>query len=124
MANWSQCEEFPKRKLRKGETVRNRNTSTETNKTSKHRSPQISPSQLPSRALRIKTVLPELRLPPKKPPQQRKKEISTSLEIRCSVCYCQHLSGGRSREEEREEGVPASQKNKWCPLAVANGQGR
>ncbi|GFX00313.1 vitellogenin [Trichonephila clavipes] len=35
MANWSQCEEFPKRKLRKGETIRNRNTSTETNKTSK-----------------------------------------------------------------------------------------
>ncbi|GFT48554.1 hypothetical protein TNCV_2783391 [Trichonephila clavipes] len=28
----------------------------------------------------------------------------------------------RSRAEEREE-VPASQKNKWCPLAVANGQG-
>ncbi|GFT18852.1 uncharacterized protein TNCV_1671901 [Trichonephila clavipes] len=84
MANWSQCEEFPKRKLRKGETVRNRNTSTETNKTSKHRSPQTSPSQLPSRALQIKTVLPELRLPPKKPPQQRKKimEMTSDLKTR------------------------------------------
>ncbi|GFV63956.1 hypothetical protein TNCV_1790321 [Trichonephila clavipes] len=71
MANWSQCEEFPKRKLRKGETIRNRNTSTESNKTSK-RSPQISPSQLPSRALRNKNLLPELRPPLKKPLQSTK----------------------------------------------------
>ncbi|GFT65799.1 uncharacterized protein TNCV_729341 [Trichonephila clavipes] len=42
MANWSQCEEFPKRKLRKGETIRNRNTSTETNKTSKKVTPNLS----------------------------------------------------------------------------------
>ncbi|GFU89347.1 nucleic-acid-binding protein from transposon X-element [Trichonephila clavipes] len=34
MANWSQCEEFPKRKSKKGETVRNRNTITETSKPS------------------------------------------------------------------------------------------
>ncbi|GFU47344.1 nucleic-acid-binding protein from transposon X-element [Trichonephila clavipes] len=42
MANWSQCEEFPKRKLRKGETIRNRNTSTESNKTSKKVTPNLS----------------------------------------------------------------------------------
>ncbi|GFW49837.1 nucleic-acid-binding protein from transposon X-element [Trichonephila clavipes] len=42
MANWSQCEEFPKRKPRKGETIRNRNTSTETNKTSKQVTPNLS----------------------------------------------------------------------------------
>ncbi|GFU10339.1 transposable element Tcb1 transposase [Trichonephila clavipes] len=42
MANWSQCEEFPKRKLRKGETIRNRNTSTETNKTLKKVTPNLS----------------------------------------------------------------------------------
>ncbi|GFU98522.1 hypothetical protein TNCV_3653531 [Trichonephila clavipes] len=35
MANWSQCEEFPKRKPKKGETIRNRNTSTITSKPSK-----------------------------------------------------------------------------------------
>ncbi|GFX83722.1 hypothetical protein TNCV_349861 [Trichonephila clavipes] len=42
MANWSQCEEFPKRKPRKGETIRNRNTSTESNKTSKKVTPNLS----------------------------------------------------------------------------------
>ncbi|GFV61431.1 nucleic-acid-binding protein from transposon X-element [Trichonephila clavipes] len=42
MANWSQCEEFPKRKLKKGETIRNRNTSTESNKTSKKVTPNLS----------------------------------------------------------------------------------
>ncbi|GFU80987.1 nucleic-acid-binding protein from transposon X-element [Trichonephila clavipes] len=42
MANWSQCEEFPKRKLRKGEKIRNRNTSTEINKTSKKVTPNLS----------------------------------------------------------------------------------
>ncbi|GFW02813.1 hypothetical protein TNCV_3732131 [Trichonephila clavipes] len=35
MANWSQCEEFPKRKPKKGETIHNRNTITEINKPSK-----------------------------------------------------------------------------------------
>ncbi|GFV18527.1 uncharacterized protein TNCV_2871601 [Trichonephila clavipes] len=42
MANWSQSEEFPKRKPRKGETIRNRNTSTESNKTSKKVTPNLS----------------------------------------------------------------------------------
>ncbi|GFT45113.1 nucleic-acid-binding protein from transposon X-element [Trichonephila clavipes] len=42
MANWSQCEEFPKRKPKKGETVRNRNTITETNKPSKPVTPNLS----------------------------------------------------------------------------------
>ncbi|GFV82546.1 hypothetical protein TNCV_3983361 [Trichonephila clavipes] len=42
MANWSQCEEFPKRKPRKGETIRNRNTPTETSKTSKQVTPNLS----------------------------------------------------------------------------------
>ncbi|GFY23026.1 nucleic-acid-binding protein from transposon X-element [Trichonephila clavipes] len=42
MANWSQCEEFPKRKPRKGETTRNSNTSTESNKTSKKVTPALS----------------------------------------------------------------------------------
>ncbi|GFW39499.1 uncharacterized protein TNCV_3908081 [Trichonephila clavipes] len=42
MANWSQCEEFPKRKPQKGETIRNRNTSTESNKTSKKVTPTLS----------------------------------------------------------------------------------
>ncbi|GFW71941.1 nucleic-acid-binding protein from transposon X-element [Trichonephila clavipes] len=82
MANWSQCEEFPKRKPRKGETIRNRNTSTETNKTSKHRSPQISPSQLLSRALLTKTILPELRPPLKKPLQPMKKVMKKTLALK------------------------------------------
>ncbi|GFU73146.1 uncharacterized protein TNCV_294321 [Trichonephila clavipes] len=56
MANWSQCEEFPKKNPEKGETTRNRNTSTESNKTSKKVTPTLS-SQLPSRALRNK-ILP------------------------------------------------------------------
>ncbi|GFX03675.1 hypothetical protein TNCV_2112471 [Trichonephila clavipes] len=42
MANWSQCEEFPKRKPRKGETISNRNTYTESNKTSKKVTPNLS----------------------------------------------------------------------------------
>ncbi|GFX94851.1 transposon Tf2-8 polyprotein [Trichonephila clavipes] len=42
MANWSQCEEFPKRKPRKGETVRNRNTITENSKPSKPVTPNLS----------------------------------------------------------------------------------
>ncbi|GFX42211.1 nucleic-acid-binding protein from transposon X-element [Trichonephila clavipes] len=42
MANWSQCEEFPKKKPRKGETMRNRNTPTESNKTSKKVTPTLS----------------------------------------------------------------------------------
>ncbi|GFX66495.1 CCHC-type domain-containing protein [Trichonephila clavipes] len=42
MANWSQCEEFPKRKLKKGETIRNRNTSTITSKPSKSVTPNLS----------------------------------------------------------------------------------
>ncbi|GFX08206.1 nucleic-acid-binding protein from transposon X-element [Trichonephila clavipes] len=81
MANWSQCEEFPKRKPRKGETIRNRNTSTESNKTSK-RSPQISPSQLPSRALRTEKILPELRPPLKKPLQSMKKAMIKTLALK------------------------------------------
>ncbi|GFW49921.1 hypothetical protein TNCV_2315031 [Trichonephila clavipes] len=42
MANWSQCEEFPKRKPKKGETVRNRNTITEINKPSNPVKPNLS----------------------------------------------------------------------------------
>ncbi|GFU44503.1 hypothetical protein TNCV_1506241 [Trichonephila clavipes] len=42
MANWSQCEEFPKRKPKKGEMVRNRNTITETSKPSKPVTPNVS----------------------------------------------------------------------------------
>ncbi|GFV45820.1 nucleic-acid-binding protein from transposon X-element [Trichonephila clavipes] len=42
MANWSQCEEFPKRKPKKGETIRNRNTSTITSKPSKPVTPNLS----------------------------------------------------------------------------------
>ncbi|GFV28738.1 nucleic-acid-binding protein from transposon X-element [Trichonephila clavipes] len=42
MANWSQCEEFPKRKLKKGETIRNRNTSIVTNKPAKPVTPKLS----------------------------------------------------------------------------------
>ncbi|GFU64684.1 hypothetical protein TNCV_876091 [Trichonephila clavipes] len=42
MANWSQCEEFPKRKPKKGEMVRNRNIITETNKPSKPVTPNLS----------------------------------------------------------------------------------
>ncbi|GFU64680.1 hypothetical protein TNCV_876051 [Trichonephila clavipes] len=42
MANWSQCEEFPKRKPKKGEMVRNRNIITETNKPSKPVAPNLS----------------------------------------------------------------------------------
>ncbi|GFX79197.1 putative RNA-directed DNA polymerase from transposon BS [Trichonephila clavipes] len=42
MTNWSQCEEFPKRKPKKGETVRNRSTITETNKPSKPVTPNLS----------------------------------------------------------------------------------
>ncbi|GFT49236.1 nucleic-acid-binding protein from transposon X-element [Trichonephila clavipes] len=42
MANWSQCEEFPKRKPKKGETIRNRNTSTTTSKPSKPVTPNLS----------------------------------------------------------------------------------
>ncbi|GFT99148.1 putative RNA-directed DNA polymerase from transposon X-element [Trichonephila clavipes] len=68
MANWSQCEEFPKRKPRKGETIRNRNTSTESNKTSKKVTPNLSFAAALS-ALRNKNLLPELRPPLKKPLQ-------------------------------------------------------
>ncbi|GFX42548.1 hypothetical protein TNCV_260841 [Trichonephila clavipes] len=42
MANWSQCEGIPQEKPRKGETTRNRNTSTESNKTSKKVTPTLS----------------------------------------------------------------------------------
>ncbi|GFW66349.1 nucleic-acid-binding protein from transposon X-element [Trichonephila clavipes] len=42
MAIWSQCEEYPKRKLKKGETIRNRNTSTITSKPSKPVTPNLS----------------------------------------------------------------------------------
>ncbi|GFU59996.1 hypothetical protein TNCV_3237781 [Trichonephila clavipes] len=42
MANWSQCEEFPKRKLKKGETIRNRNTAILTNKPAKPVTPKLS----------------------------------------------------------------------------------
>ncbi|GFY28296.1 uncharacterized protein TNCV_4396301 [Trichonephila clavipes] len=81
MANWSQCEEFPKRKPKKGETVRNRNTITETNKPP-NRSHQISPSQPSSRALQIKIIFPELRPPPKKPLQLMKKTMKISLGLK------------------------------------------
>ncbi|GFU99512.1 hypothetical protein TNCV_4551221 [Trichonephila clavipes] len=42
MANWSQCEEFPKRKLKKGETIRNRNTPIVSNKPAKPVTPKLS----------------------------------------------------------------------------------
>ncbi|GFT24646.1 hypothetical protein TNCV_2856001 [Trichonephila clavipes] len=44
MANWSQCEEFPKRKPKKGETIYNRNTikEPETKKPSKPVTPNLS----------------------------------------------------------------------------------
>ncbi|GFW55722.1 hypothetical protein TNCV_121061 [Trichonephila clavipes] len=58
MANWSQCEEFPKRKLRKGETVRNRNTSTETNKTPKQVTPNLSFAAALSGASNKNSIVP------------------------------------------------------------------
>ncbi|GFW62692.1 uncharacterized protein TNCV_2624551 [Trichonephila clavipes] len=44
MANWNQCEEFPKRKPKKGETIHNRNTikEPEINKPSKPVTPNLS----------------------------------------------------------------------------------
>ncbi|GFS73721.1 uncharacterized protein TNCV_1457791 [Trichonephila clavipes] len=56
MANWSQCEEFPKRKIRKGETIRNRNTSTESSKTSKKVTPNLSFAAALSGASKHKTT--------------------------------------------------------------------
>ncbi|GFS67100.1 uncharacterized protein TNCV_3416021 [Trichonephila clavipes] len=56
MANWSQCEEFPKRKPRKGETIRNRNTCTESNKTSKKVTPNLSFAAALSGASKLKTT--------------------------------------------------------------------
>ncbi|GFU11591.1 hypothetical protein TNCV_4492241 [Trichonephila clavipes] len=66
MANWSQCEEFPKRKPKKVK----RFTIVTLSKNQKlknppNRSHQISLLQPPSRALQIKIKFPELRPPPK-----------------------------------------------------------
>ncbi|GFU65828.1 uncharacterized protein TNCV_567371 [Trichonephila clavipes] len=66
MANWSQCEEFPKKKPRKGETTRNRNTSTESNKTSKKVTPTLSFAAAVSGAAKQNST-PEPRPPMKKP---------------------------------------------------------
>ncbi|GFX50724.1 nucleic-acid-binding protein from transposon X-element [Trichonephila clavipes] len=72
MANWSQCEEFPKRKLKKGETIRNRNTSNVTNKPAKPITPNLSFAAALSGASN-KNNTPELRPPLKKPLQLMKK---------------------------------------------------
>ncbi|GFW99359.1 hypothetical protein TNCV_3981831 [Trichonephila clavipes] len=52
MANWNQCEEFPKRKPKKGETIHNRNTikEPEIKKPSKPVTPNLFRSRLLGRS--------------------------------------------------------------------------
>ncbi|GFV10372.1 hypothetical protein TNCV_3192931 [Trichonephila clavipes] len=78
MANWSQCENSPREnsgKVKRFAIVTPLPNQTKPQK----RSPQISPSQLPSRALRNKKLLPELRPPLKKPLQSMKKVMIKTL---------------------------------------------
>ncbi|GFW22359.1 nucleic-acid-binding protein from transposon X-element [Trichonephila clavipes] len=81
MANWSQCEEFPKRKPKK---VKRFAIVTPSQKLTNppNRSHQISPSQPPSRALQIKIIFLELRPPPKKPLQLMEKTMKITLVLK------------------------------------------
>ncbi|GFU90117.1 hypothetical protein TNCV_2464591 [Trichonephila clavipes] len=73
MANWSQCEEFPKRKQKKGETIPNRTLSKKQKlKNHSNRSHLIFLLQPPSN----KNKTPELRPPPKKPLDPMKIKIT------------------------------------------------
>ncbi|GFS70483.1 hypothetical protein TNCV_1578861 [Trichonephila clavipes] len=81
MANWSQCEEFPKRKQRKGETVRNRNTITETSKPSKPVTPILSFAAALSGASN-KNSIRGTSAAPKKPLQLMKKIMKMTLALK------------------------------------------
>ncbi|GFV59398.1 uncharacterized protein TNCV_4633741 [Trichonephila clavipes] len=81
MANWSQCEEFPKRKQKKGETVRNRNTITETSKPSKPVTPNLSFAAALSGASN-KNSIPGTSAAPKKPLQLMEKIMKMTLVLK------------------------------------------
>ncbi|GFT58205.1 hypothetical protein TNCV_761971 [Trichonephila clavipes] len=81
MENWSQCEEFPKRKLRKGETVRNRNTITENSKPSKPVTPNLSFAAALS-GTSNKNIPGTSATPPKKPLQLMKKIMKMTLALK------------------------------------------
>ncbi|GFS82010.1 hypothetical protein TNCV_1790781 [Trichonephila clavipes] len=80
MANWSQCEEFPKRKPKKGETVRNRNTIAETNKPSKPVTPNLSFAAALSGA--PNKNIPETSAAPEEAPTTNGKKMKITLVLK------------------------------------------